>query len=369
MSRGAPPKAQRSTEGSPAGRDKAPPAAPRKVSVHDVAREAGVSIGSVSRVLNGGRYTSNDLVARVTAAARKLGYQPDAKAQSLRSGTTRTVGCLVTDITNPFYASCVSAIETRLAADGFMLLLACSHYDAARENELIQLFGARGMDGIIVATMSDGDTPVSEVLRSVRVPLVVLDRDFELDADFMLIDHRAGVGAAVKYLADLGHSRIALFTPGMGLRPARERVAGYMEAHKAARLPVDKRLVRSISNQVHSTYDDMRELLALPQPPTAVIGLSHRIVSGALRAIHEAGLKVPADISLVSIGSGETAEWMWPPMTQVRFDVEANGRTAAEVLLERLRHPEAARRKVTLSTQLVIGGSCAPPRAGRKAAR
>lgn len=341
----------------------------KKVSVHDVAREAGVSIGSVSRVLNGGRYTSTDLVARVTGAARKLGYQPDAKAQSLRSGTSRTIGCLVTDITNPLYAACVSAIETRLAADGFMLLLACSHYDAVRENDLIKLFEARGMDGMIVATVGDGDSPVSQVLGDSRVPVVVLDRDFDLDADYVLIDHRAGVAGAVKYLAELGHTRIALFTPGMGMRPARERIAGYLDAHKAAKLAVDRKLIRGISNQVHTTYDDMRALLQMSEPPTAVIGMSSRIVSGALRAIHEAGLKVPADISVVSIGSSEATELMWPPMTQVRFDAEAHGRAAAEVLLERLRRIDEPRRKVTLSTQLVVGNSCAPPPAAKKTRR
>lgn len=337
--------------------------------MHDVAREAGVSIGSVSRVLNGGRYTSTDLVARVTGAAKKLGYQPDAKAQSLRSGTSRTIGCLVTDITNPLYAACVSAIETRLAADGFMVLLACSHYDAARENELIKLFDARGMDGMILATLSDGDTPVSRVLEGLRVPVVVLDRDFDLDADYVLIDHRAGVSSAVKYLAELGHARIALFTPGMGMRPARERIAGYLDAHKAAKLTVDRKLIRGISNQVHTTYDDMRALLQIGEPPTAVIGMSSRIVSGALRAIHEAGLEVPSDISVVSIGSSEATELMWPPMTQVRFDAEAHGRAAAEVLLERLRRIDEPRHKVTLSTQLVIGNSCAPPPAARKGRR
>jgi LacI family transcriptional regulator len=334
---------------------------PKKVSVHDVAREAGVSIGSVSRVLNGGRYTSADLVARVNAAVRKLGWQPDAKAQSLRSGASRTIGCLVTDITNPLYAACVAAIETRLAADGYMMLLACSRYDAEREAELLQLFQARGMDGLIVATLGEEEGATQEALRSSRVPVVLLDRELRVERDVVLIDHRSGVASAVQYLAAMGHKRIALFTPGMAMRPGRERMAGYTEAHQALGLPLDRALVRGISNQIHTSYDEMAQMLRGPKAPTAVIALGNQILSGVLRAIHEANQAIPGDISVISIGSS-TSDFNYPPLTQVRFDVEANGRVAAEVLLERLRHPEAAPRTVTLATQLVVGSSCAAPR-------
>lgn len=330
----------------------------RKVSVHDVAREAGVSIGSVSRVLNGGRYTSPDLVARVNAAVRKLGYHPDAKAQSLRRGSSRTIGCLIPDITNPLYAACVSAIETRLAADGYMLMMACSRYDSEREQELLKVFEARGMDGLIVATMDESSSATLEALSRSRVPVVVLDRDFDLKRDFVLIDHRAGITSAVEYLASMGHRRIALFTPGLDMRPGRERKAGYVAAHKAAGLPVDRKLVRGISNQIHTSYDEMAALLASPEPPTAVIALGNRILSGALRAIHEAKLGIPGDMSVIAIGSSATTEFSYPPMTQVRFDVEANGRIAAEVLLERLRHPDHAPHRVTLTTQLILGATC-----------
>lgn len=337
----------------------------KKVSVHDVAREAGVSIGSVSRVLNGGPYTSADLVARVTAAVRKLGYQPDAKAQSLRRGSSRTIGCLVTDIANPLYAACVSALETRLAADGYMMLLACSQYDAGREVELLKLFEARGMDGLVVATLSESDGPTLQALRALRMPAVVLDRELDLKQDFVLVDHRAGVVNAVQYLASLGHRRIALFTPGLDLRPGRERAAGYREAHKALGLKVDEQLVRGFSNQIHTSYDEMSQLLRLKDRPTAIIALGNRILSGALRAMHEAGLTMGQDMSVVAIGSDSVNEFAFPPATLIRFDVEAFGKVAAEVLLERLRHPELPPRQVTLPTQLVVGASCGPrPRTG-----
>lgn len=333
----------------------------KKVSVHDVAREAGVSIGSVSRVLNGGRYTSPDLAARVTAAVRKLGYQPDAKAQSLRRGSTRTIGCLVTDIANPLYAACVSSLETRLAADGYMLLLASSHYDAQREAELLALFEARGMDGLVVAPMGeDVNGPAWKALRESGMPKVVLDRDADLESDFVLLDHRAGVASAVQYLASLGHKRIALFTPGLDMRPGRERAAGYAQAHQAAGLTVEPELVRGISNQLQTSYDEMAQLLKRKKRPTALIALGNRVLSGALRAVHEAGLAIPAQMSVVAIGNSMTSEVIYPPPTLLRFDVETFGRVAAEMLLERLRQPGLAPRKLTLPTQLMMGASCGP---------
>ncbi|MGZ5787386.1 MAG: LacI family DNA-binding transcriptional regulator [Ramlibacter sp.] len=343
----------------------------RRISVHDVARETGVSIGSVSRVLNGGRYTSPDLVARVTNAVRKLGYRPDAKAQSLRRGSSRTIGCLVTDIANPLYAACVSTLETRLAADGYMMLLSSSHYDSHREGELVELFLARGMDGLVVATMDEDDSPALKALRASPLPKVILDRDNDLDSDFVLIDHRSGVASAVRYLAGMGHRRIALFTSGLSMRPGRERAAGYRLAHKALRLPFDPSMVRGISNQLRTSYDEMADLLRRPDPPTALIAIGNHVLAGALRAIHESGLAIPADMSVISIGSSAAAEFVFPPMTLLRFEVESFGRLAAEMLLERLRQPDQPPRKVTMPTQLVMGATCVPPRvhASRATAR
>jgi LacI family transcriptional regulator len=339
------------------------PKTPRKISVHDVAREAGVSIGSVSRVLNGGRYTSPDLVARVTEAVRKLGWRPDAKAQSLRRGSSHTIGCLVTDIANPLYAACVSTLETRLAADGYMMLLAGSHYDAHREAELIELFLARGMDGLVVATIDESQSAAFEALRASKLPKVILDRDAGLASDFVLIDHRSGVADAVRYLAGMGHRRIALFTSTLSVRPGRERAAGYKLVHRALGLPYDAALVRGVSNQLRTSYDEMGELLRGPDPPTALIGLGNHILFGALRAVHEHGLEIPTDMSVIAIGSSATSEAIFPPLTLLRFDVENFGRLAAEMLLERLRQPDLPPRKVTMPTQLVMGATCVPPRA------
>ncbi len=342
----------------------------KKASVHDVAQAAGVSIGSVSRVLNGGSYVSADLEARVLAAVDKLGYRPDANARNLRTGSSKTIGCLIPDISNPLYAAYVSVIESRLQESGYMLLLGNSRGNPAREQELMQLFVSRGMDGIIATPLKESG-PEAEVYAKCRVPLVILDRDLkEIALDTIAADHRAGLRKTVEYLFSLGHARIALFTPGLDIRPGRERVAGYTEAHAAAKRKVDKTLVREINPRLASSFDEMKALLSSNAPPTALIGLGTQVLSGALRAAYEMGLTIPDDLSVVGIGTPATLEFAQPPMTMLRFDIEASGRAAAELILDRIQSGNTQPpRRVTKPMELIIASSCAACRPTANAKR
>ncbi len=334
-----------------------------KASVHDVAKAAGVSIGSVSRVLNGGTYVSADLQAKVLAAVEKLGYRPDANARNLRTGSSKTIGCLIPDISNPLYAAYVSVIESRLQESGYMLLLGNSRGNPAREQELMQLFVSRGMDGIIATPLKESG-PDAEVYARCRTPLVILDRDLKkIELDTIATDHRAGIRKTVEYLFSLGHERVALFTPGLDIRPGRERVAGYTDAYKSAKRKVNIALVREVNPRLVSSFDEMTALLTSSAPPTALIGLGTQILSGAMRAAYEMGLAIPADLSVVGIGTPATLEFVQPPMTMLRFDIEASGRAAAELILDRIQSGNSQPpRRVTKPMELIIAGSCAPCR-------
>jgi LacI family transcriptional regulator len=334
--------------------------ASKKISVREVAAAAGVSIGSVSRVLNGGSYVSADLSARVLHAVQQLGYHPDANARGLRMGTSKTIGCLIPDISNPLYASYVSVIEARLQEDGYMLLFGSTRSLVSRERELIKLFESRGMDGIIATTVNEGPAESAEAFAKCKIPVVIMDRDMGEDYDTVMLDHRAGVRHAVDYLFSLGHERIVLLTPGVDIRPGRERIAGYKDAYRAAGRKIDPKLIRGVNPRLSSSYDDMKSLLSQPNRPTAVIGLSTHILSDATRAIYEHGLSIPKDMSVIGIGTPESIGFAHPPMTILRLDIEGNARTAAELLLERLRvGPQGARRHITKAIDLVIAGSCA----------
>lgn len=332
----------------------------KKISVREVAAAAGVSIGSVSRALNGGNYVSADLSARVLQAVEKLGYHPDANARGLRMGTSKTIGCMIPDISNPLYASYVSVIEARLQEDGYMMLLGSTRSQISRERELIKLFESRGMDGIIATTVNEGAAESAEAFGKCKIPVVIIDRDMGSNYDTVMPDHRAGVRHALDYLFSLGHERIVLFTPGADIRPGRERIAGYREAYRAAGRKVDPKLIREVNPRLSSSYDDMKHLLMQPHRPTAVIGLSTHILADATRAIYEHGLSIPKDMSVIGIGTADSVGFSNPPMTILRLDIEANARTAAELLLERIRvGPQTARRHITKAVDLVIAGSCA----------
>ena len=169
----------------------------KKASVRDVAREAGVSIGSVSRALNGGTYVSPELAAKVLAAVEKLGYRPDANARNLRTGSSKTIGCLIPDISNPLYATYVSAIETHLQENGYMLLLGNTKGSSIREQELMRIFVSRGMDGIVATPINDADSATVDVFAQCQLPLVILDRDLSIERDVIPVDNRAGIPKAI----------------------------------------------------------------------------------------------------------------------------------------------------------------------------
>jgi len=346
------------------------PPKPKRVSVHDVAQAAGVTIGSVSRVLNGGRYVSAELRAKVLAAADRLQYQPHAGARSLRLGRSKTIGCMVSEIENPLYAAFVAAVEARVVAQGYTLLLATSHHSRQREAEILDMFARRGMDGAVVTTSFtwDGDRP--DPFAAATLPLVMLDRDSALPIDQVRMAHRDGIAQAVRYLHSLGHRRIALFSAGPGLRPTDERLAGYREAHARLGMKFDERLLQLASAPTLSGAEAMRGLLALKAPPTAVIGLGTRLLSGAMQAMREQGLRVPHDISVIAISSPALLEFADPPLTHIHFDFEQAGHASAQLLLERLGDtPGPPPRLVEVPMELVVRESCGPVAAPRAKAR
>ncbi|NRF71533.1 substrate-binding domain-containing protein [Aquincola sp. S2] len=334
----------------------------KRVSVRDVAEAAGVTIGSVSRVLNGGRYVSDELRAKVLAAAQRLQYQPHAGARSLRLGRTQTIGCMVSEIQNPLYAAFVAAVEAQLDPHGYTLLLANSHHSRQREVQILEMFQRRGMDGAVVTTSFNWHDEPANPFAASTLPLVMMDRDLALPCDQVHMGHREGIAQAVRYLHSLGHRRIALLTAGPGLRPADERVAGYVDAHRRLKLPVDEQLLRLSAAPTLSGADDMRALLALASPPTALIGLGTQLLSGAMQWLRAQGLTIPRDLSVIAISSPALLEFADPPMSYVHFDLERAGRAAAQLLLQRLGDGKAAApQAVDVPMDLVVRESCAAP--------
>ncbi|WP_147376766.1 LacI family DNA-binding transcriptional regulator [Noviherbaspirillum saxi] len=331
------------------------------VKIGDVAKLAGVSSSSVSRALNPDRYASEELRARVAEAVAKLGYEPNAFAQSLRVQSSRTIGCMVSDVANPLYAEIIGAAEARLQEAGYLMVVANSQ-SGSRELDLLNMFRRRRMDGLLVTLDDDTREDVLAVLKDSGVPLVLLDRDINLSCDRVGVDHRQGAYAVVSYLLSLGHRSILLETPSHRVRPGRERIAGAEAAVRDAGLPPS---VLKVSDHVDLSqphvFSDVLQELARPSRPTAIVTLGTAMLAGTLSAIEANRLRIPEDISVVSIGDTTLAQFAAPGITALRWDLKQLGRTAAELLIERIEGRAGTYRTVTFPTELVLRRSCVPP--------
>jgi LacI family transcriptional regulator len=305
--------------------------------MREVAELANVAISSVSRVLSNHPDVSPAMRARVLAAVRQLEYEPDFLAQSLRRGATLSVGFVVGDISNPLMADIVSGAESELRGAGYSILLMNSENDPSLDVAHVRFFLSRRVDGLILSLASERDPRTLELLRAVDVPIVVVDRDVPPDvrASAVLSDHNAGMTAAVNYLLDAGHRRIALIAGSLDVRPGHVRVAALREAVALRGLP-NAGVIVSGSFTVDHGQAATHELLDLPIPPTAIISGSNQILVGCLRALRQRRLRVGRDISLVTCDDVPLVELYEPPIASISRDSVDLGRQAARLLLRRL---------------------------------
>ncbi|MGE0799097.1 MAG: LacI family DNA-binding transcriptional regulator [Lautropia sp.] len=332
----------------------------RRVSVREVAAEAGVSIGTVSRVLNRSGYASEDVRLRVQRAVARLGYEPDFTARHLRGGRSRTIGYLLPNIANPYLALHLSEVERLAQAANYSLLVGSSERPE-RDKELVAFFENRRLEGIIASPSTEyADDPAASPFAGTPLPSVIVDRDLGDRFDSVLLDHHAGIRQVMEYLLSLGHRRVALFASGRGMRPGREKVRGYRAALESAGFAVDGRLIHVGDSWLESSRVPMQRMLQLDAPPTAIIAVGTQLLSGAVHVVREAGLDIPGDVSVVGIGTPETLELMYPPVTALRVNYHQCAAAAVKLMLERVeqRAPKEPR-TVLIQSDLILGRSCA----------
>lgn len=331
----------------------------KRASMREVAELADVAISSVSRVLSEHPDVSSEMRERVLVAVRQLEYEPDFLAQSLRRGATLSVGYVVGDISNPLIATITSGAESVLRSAGYSMLLMNSENQPELDAAHIRFFQARRVDGMILSLASEGQPETLGVLAHVDVPIIMIDRDVptELRASIVRNDHRAGMRAAVGHLLGLGHRRIALITGALDLWPVRERIAGMAEA-VAAHGTADG--TTSLVGSLSADHGDRstEQVLAMHPRPTAIIAGGNQVLAGCVRALVRNGIRVPEDVSLVTCDEVDLSELHNPPIASVARDTLLIGRTAAELLLERLDGGEP--RTVLLPTTFTARPSCGP---------
>ena len=330
-----------------------------RASMRKVAERAGVAISSVSRVLSGHPDVSPAMRHRVLAAVGELEYEPDFLAQSLRRGQTLSVGFVLSDISNPLLADIVLGAEATLRSGGYSLLLMNSENDPALDVSSIRFFQTRRVDGMLLSIVSESDDSMLEVLGQVKVPVVLVDREVpgEIHASSVHNDHRSGMAAAVRHLLGLGHRHIALIGGSPGTLPGRAREAGLREAIEEEGSGVQITVLSGSFSPDHGVAAT-RTLLESGQPPTAIICGSNQVLVGCLRVLHAEGIEIGRDLSLVTCDVIPASELHQPPIASIGRDTVGLGRTAADLLLRRLRdgaEPET----VVLPTTFTATASCA----------
>jgi LacI family transcriptional regulator len=325
-----------------------------RATIKDVARVAGVGVGTVSRVVNGKSNVSEDSVAAVNSAIELLGFRRNEGARTLRTGATASIGLLVEDVADPFFSLLNRAVEEETLRRDSVLLTASSDKDPDRARKMILTFCARRVDGLVITLPESGDEDYLRAELKAGTGMVFVDRPpLQLDADVVIADNRGGATAGVAHLIGHGHRRIACFSDRADLYTARERIAGYRAALETAGIPFDQALVHASATTRAPIDEPLGEMLAMADPPTAIFAGNNRTsinVIGALATHHTV-------LAIVGFDDFELADVLVPGITVVAQDPRAMGKLAMELLYKRLDGDSAPAQTITLRTHLITRGS------------
>lgn len=331
--------------------------------IRDVARLANVSVATVSNALNSSDRVSPELLARVRAAVEKLSYTPHAGARSLRKRSSGLLGLVVGDITNPFFSDLFEAVEDAAAANGYLVLLCNSSERSEREEAHLRMLRTQRIDGLILAPTGAASMNRAALLAQLEVPVVLVDRAMDgLGYDAVVLDNRKAGLNATSHLIARGHRRIGLINGPEIVRTAADRMQGYREALLSAGLPFDPALVRDAGFRERPAYDAFVDLMALPEPPTAIFATNNLMTIGVVSALADRGLSCPEDISLVGIDDLPWADAVLPRLTAIAQPVRAMGEAAFALLAERIAGTRLGPGTTTvLAPRLVVRRSCGSP--------
>jgi LacI family transcriptional regulator len=336
------------------------PTRPR-ATIKDVARACGVAPSTVSNALSGSGYVRDDTRAQVLDAAKRLGYRASSVARGLRMQRSWSVGLLLADIANPWFPELVRGVEDVLWSAQINLVLCNTDYQAEKEDAYLRHLLDKRVDGLILAS-TGAESPAVPRLQSEGVPLVMLNRRHaSVATDYVGMDNKGGVGAAVKHLVELGHRRIAFIAGRISSSAASERREGYLLAMAEHVGPAPAELMAQGDYSIVSGFEAARRLLALTPRPTAIISANDFMAYGAIDAITRAGMSVPKDMSVTGFDDILVSGLSLIGLTTVRPPTWKLGATAAELLLQRVgKKGVAPRESIILPSELVVRTTTGP---------
>lgn len=327
--------------------------------IKDVAALAGISYTTVSHVVNKTRPVSEEVRIKVEAAIKTLDYVPSAVARSLKAKTTATIGLLVPNSLNPYFAELARGIEDYCERNGYCVILCNSDDNPDKQRSYLRVLLEKRIDGLIVAS-AGGDSGLVQGLAGVRTPMVIVDRGLEgVDADLVRIDHEYGAYLATRHLLELGHREIATISGPATTSVAQMRLAGFCRALKDAGLEVPAQ--RMVESDFTSTggYNAAATLLE-SNPPSAIFAANDMIGIGVLRAAAERNIRVPTELSVIGFDDIQMSRYVYPALTTVGQSILQLGEMAAGVLLRRIAKPDLTIEQRIVTPSIVIRESTAP---------
>jgi LacI family transcriptional regulator len=327
--------------------------------MRDVAEQAGVSVTTVSHVINNTRPVKPETRSRVEQAMRVLGYQPNVLARSLRRGKTNTIGVILPDNANPYFAEVVRGIEDTSFAHDFSVILCNSDNDLDKEHLYTNVLIEKQVAGIIFVAAGLSEENIHN-LQLRGVPAVLVDRQVSgIQLDSVFANNRQGGYLAARHLIELGHTSIACITGPGGVRSSSERVAGYRQALEAGEIDFDAQLVIAGDFQYQSGYEAAAQLVEQGSLPSAVFACNDLMAVGVYRFANEQQLHIPDDMSIIGFDDIPLAGFTQPPLTTVHQSKTKMGSRAAELLIERIANQDIEIRQEILDVQLVVRESTA----------
>ncbi|MFI7129330.1 LacI family DNA-binding transcriptional regulator [Nonomuraea sp. NPDC050153] len=323
----------------------------RLLKIQDVARHAGVSAATVSRVLNGHTTVNPELAARVHAAVRELGYRPNGVARNLRRRQTTLWAVLVSDVGNSFFTSLVRGVEDGGRQFGYSVVLCNTDENRAREAEYIAVALADNMAGVIISP-ADDSTDISDLVAA-GTAVVTIDRELaETEVDAVLVDNEKGAESATAHLLESGYRRIACITGPRRTSTAMQRLRGYQRALRAFGLQQDRALIRHADFREEGGYSAMGALLDEGVEVDAVFAANNLMTVGAVECLMERGVPIPARVGVIGFDDIPWARLFRPALSTVSQPTYELGRAAAQLLADRIENPARPVARMVLQTEL-----------------
>jgi DNA-binding LacI/PurR family transcriptional regulator len=336
-----------------------------RMDIRDVARRAGVSISTVSRVTNGTGAVNREMAERVWRAVRELNYQPDPQARALVSGRSHIIGLMVTEITNPFFPELIQRFEHLAVESGYEVLLASTPHDAASIAMSVRRMLQRKVDGVAVM-MFGREAPILEELATHAVPLVVIDGAPGFPKiDAVLVNYDEGIYQAVSHLVELGHQAIAFVSGPLEQTSARLRRDAFEKAMRRCQTKLRLDLMIEGDHTLEGGMTAMTEFLTRANPPTAVVCSNDLTAIGVMHCLFEAGKQAPADLSVIGFDDVHIAQFMLPPLTTVRMSCTDIAQVAFAALRQRIEPGSTRHAAPSVETSLIVRQTTGAPRSER----